>query len=202
MIKMKNILYICLVALVIAGCGINRQAQQIKALEKCTYRIVSADQITVGGADVKKLINDQDINLASLPGLALGLLRQDVPLKARLNLEVKNPTGDAASINQFEYKILINKQELADGFVNQEVNIGAGQATVVPVDMQINLYPFLSNSKVMGEINEFLKAGKGGPERKGILTLKIKPSIKVGNSLVKYPGYITIDKEVSSKILL
>lgn len=199
---MKKILYVCLVAIVIAGCGINKQTQQIKALEKCTYSIVSADQITVGGADVKKLIKDQDINLASLPGLALGLLRQDVPLKARLNLEVKNPTGDAASINQFEYKILINKQELADGFVNQEVNIGAGQATVVPVDMQINLYPFLSNSKVMQEINEFLQAGKGGPERKGILTLKIKPSIKVGNSLVKYPGYITIDKEVSSKILL
>ncbi|TCD00332.1 NDR1/HIN1-like protein [Pedobacter psychroterrae] len=199
---MRKILSGCLIAIVIAGCGINKQAQQIKALEKCTYRIISADQITVGGADVKKLIKDQDINLASLPGLALGLLRQDVPLKARLNLEVKNPTGDAASINQFEYKILINKQELADGIVNQEVNIGAGQATVVPVDMQINLYPFLSNSKVMQEINEFLQAGKGGPERKGILTLKIKPSIKVGNSVVKYPGYITIDKEVSSKILL
>jgi len=199
---MKNILYACLTAILMAGCGINKQAQQIKALEKCTYRILSADQITVAGADVKKLVKDQDINLSSLPGLALGLLRQDVPIKARLNLEVKNPTGDAASINQFEYKILINKQELADGFVNQEVNIGAGQATVVPVDMQINLYPFLSNSKVMAEIQEFLQAGKGGPERKGILTLKIKPSIKVGNSLVKYPGYITVDKEVSSKILL
>lgn len=199
---MKYIIYVCLIAVTIAGCGINKQAQQIKALEKCTYRIVSADQITVAGADIKKLINDQDINLASLPGLALGLLRQDIPLKARLNLEVKNPTGDAASINQFEYKILINTQELAEGFVNQEVNIGAGQVTVVPVDMQLNLYPFLSNSKVMQEINDFLQARKGGPEKKGILTLKIKPSIKVGNTLVKYPGYITIDKEVSSKILL
>ncbi len=199
---MKYTLYISLIVLAITGCGINKQAQQIKALEKCTYRIVSADQLSLAGADVKKIVNEGDINLASLPGLALGLLRQDVPLRARLNLEVKNPTGDAASINQFEYKILINKQELADGFVNQEVNIAAGQATVVPVDMQINLYPFLSNNKVMAEINEFLKAGKGGPEKKGILTLKIKPSIKVGNSLIKYPGYITIDKEVSSKILL
>src|SRR5690349_10295130 len=110
---MKKILLLCLTAVVISSCGINKQAQQIKALEKCTYRITSADQVTLGGADVKKIINDQDINLSSLPGLALGLLRKDVPLRARLNLEVKNPTGDDAAINEFEYKILINRQELA-----------------------------------------------------------------------------------------
>lgn len=200
---MKKILLLCLTAIVISSCGINKQTRQIKALEKCTYRITSADQITLGGADVKKMISNQEINLASLPGLALGLLRKDVPLRARLNLEVKNPTGDDAAINEFEYKILINRQELATGFVNQAMNITAGQSSIVPVDMEVNVYPFISNSKVMGEINDFIKSGKnGGPERKGILTLKIRPSVRVGGTLVKYPGFITIDKEVSSKILL
>ncbi|MDR6783151.1 hypothetical protein ABIE26_000361 [Pedobacter africanus] len=199
---MKKIFLLCLTAIVIQSCGLNRQTQQIKALEKCTYRITSADQITLGGADVKKMIGNGDVNLGSLPALALGLLRKDVPLRARLNLEVKNPTANDAAINEFEYKILINRQELATGFVNQALNVAAGQASTVPVDMEVNVYPFISNSKVMGEISDFLKSGKGGPEKKGILTLKIRPSIKVGNSLVKYPGFITIDKEVSSKILL
>lgn len=199
---MKKIFLLCLTAIVIQSCGLNRQTQQIKALEKCTYRITSADQITLGGADVKKMIGNGDVNLGSLPALALGLLRKDVPLRARLNLEVKNPTGNDAAINEFEYKILINRQELATGFVNQALNVAAGQASTVPVDMEVNVYPFISNSKVMGEIGDFLKSSKGGPEKKGILTLKIRPSIKVGNSLVKYPGFITIDKEVSSKILL
>src|SRR5690349_11116404 len=104
---MKRILLICLTAIVVSSCGINRQAQQIKALENCKYRITSAEQLTLGGADVKKMFLNGDINLTSLPGLALGLLRKDVPLRARLNLEVKNPTGDDASINEFEYKILI-----------------------------------------------------------------------------------------------
>ena len=200
---MKRIVLFSLLVVAVYGCGINKQAQQIKALEKCTYKITSADEITVGGTDVKKLFEGQEINLASLPGLAFGLLRQDVPLKARLNLEVKNPSGDDAAINQFEYKILINNADLAEGVVNQEVNVPAGQSTVVPVNMVVNLYPFVSNSKVMGQITEFMKAGKnGGAEKKGLLTLKIRPSIKVGNSLVKYPGFITIDKEISSKILL
>lgn len=199
---MRKILLVCLMAIGVAGCGINKQAQQIKALERCKYRITSADEITLAGADVKKMILNQDINLGSLPGLALGLLRRDIPLRARLNLEVKNPSGNDAAINQFEYKILINRQELASGFVNQEVNIAAGQSTVVPVDMEANIYPFISNSKVMKEITDFVQSGKNGPERKGILTLKIRPSIKVAGGLVKYPGFITIDKEVSSKILL
>jgi hypothetical protein len=200
---MKKFFLYSLLIIGVCGCGINKQAQQIKALEKCTYRITSADEITVGGTDVKKLFDGQDINLASLPGIAFGLLRQDVPLKARLNLEVKNPSADMASINQFEYKILINNADLAEGVVNQEVIVPAGQSTVVPVNMIVNLYPFVSNKKVMSEVSEFLKAGKnGGAEKKGLLTLKIRPSIKVGNSLVKYPGFITIDKEISSKILL
>lgn len=203
---MKRILLSCLTAIVISSvvssCGINKQAQQIKALEKCKYRITSAEQILVAGADVKQMVEGRDMNLAGLPGLAFGLLRKDVPLKARLNLEITNPSGNEAAINEFEYKILINDQELANGFINQAVNIAASSSTVVPVDMVVNIYPFISNNKVMGEISEFIKSSRGGPEKKGMLTLKIKPSIKVGAALVKYPGFITIDKEVSSKILL
>jgi LEA14-like dessication related protein len=199
---MKRILLVCLTAIAISGCGINKQTQQIKALEKCKYRITSAEQIMVAGTDVKKLMGGQDMNLASLPGLAFGLLRKDVPLKARLNLEITNPSGNDAAINEFEYKILINNQELANGFINQAVNVVAGGSTIVPVAMEVNIYPFISNNKVMGEISEFIKSSKGGPEKKGMLTLKIRPSIKVGAALIKYPGFITIDKEVSSKILL
>ncbi|MEJ7558393.1 MAG: LEA type 2 family protein [Pedobacter sp.] len=200
---MKRIVLFSLLIIAASSCGINRQAQQIKALEKCTYKVTSADEITVGGTDVKKLFAGQELNLASLPGLAFGLLRQDVPLKARLNLEIKNPSSEDAAINQFEYKILVNNTDLAEGVVNQEVNVPAGQSTVVPVNMIVNLYPFVSNKKVMDEIAAFVKAGKSGSaEKKGLLTLKIRPSIKVGNSLVKYPGFITIDKEISSKILL
>jgi hypothetical protein len=34
-----------------------------------------------------------------------------------------------------------------------------------------------------------------------MITIKFKPSIQSGSKLVKYPGWITINKEVSSKIL-
>ena len=199
---MKKILFICLMAFVMQGCGINKQAQQIKALEKCTYKIVSADHISVAGTDIKKLISNNNINMGSLPGLALGMLRKDIPLRANLNLEITNPTGDAAAINEFEYKVLINAQEIATGFVNQMVNVEPGQSSRVPVTVNANIYQFVSNGKIVDDVTAFFQANGSGQERKGMVTLKIRPSFKVGNTLVKYPGFITIDKEVSSKILL
>jgi hypothetical protein len=199
---MKKLIIGCLAAITLFGCGINKQAQQIKALEKCSYKILSAENVTVGGTSIKNLVDMENLNLASLPGLAFGLLRKDVPLRGKLNLEIKNPTGDDAAINEFEYKILINNQELATGFVNQEVNVARGGTTVVPVDVNLNAYNFISNKEVMNDIGKFLQAGSGKPEKTGLLTLKIRPSIRVGGALVKYPGFITIDKQISSKILL
>jgi hypothetical protein len=199
---MKKLIIGCLTAITLFGCGINKQAQQIKALEKCSYKILSAENVTVGGTDIRKLVDMDNLNLGSLPGLAFGLLRKDVPLRGKLNLEIKNPTSTEAAINEFEYQVLINNQELATGFVNQGVNVTPGSTIVVPVDVNLNAYRFISNKEVMNDIGKFLQAGSGDQERKGLLTLKIKPSIRVGNSLVKYPGFITIDKEISSKILL
>lgn len=195
---MKKLLVICVAAVTLFSCGVNKQAQQIKALEKCTYRVVSASNISVAGTDVKRLMNNQDINLGSLPALAFGLLRKDVPLRATINMEINNPAGNLAAINQFEYKILINNQELADGFVDRQISIAAGQTVTVPVAVNVNVYQFISNARVMSEISDFLRGG----DRKGLVTLKIKPSIMVGGALIKYPGYITIDKEFSSKVLL
>lgn len=198
---MKKILSICIALIVLSGCGVNKQAQQIAALEKCTYKLLSAEQITVGGTNIGSIMNLEELNLASLPGLALGLLTQDVPLKAKLNLEIKNPTTTAAAINDFEYKVLINNQELATGLVNQLVEVQPGGTTVVPVNINLNAYQFISNKQVMQDIGAFLQAGSDSTEKKGLLTLKIKPSIKVAGALVKYPGFFTIDKEISSKTL-
>ena len=199
---MNKIFLLCLLVIGASSCGINKQAQQIKALEQCDYRLNDINQITVAGTDVKKLISDQSINLVNLPALALGFLRQDIPLRANLKLEITNPSNSLAAINNFDYIILINKQELVNGTVDQRVSIEPGQTTTVPLFLNANIYQFLSNPKILDEVTKFLTSPKNGTETKGMVTIKIKPSIMVGGNLVKYPGYITIDKEVSSKILL
>lgn len=199
---MKNAIIICLLAFGISSCGINKQAQQLKALEKCDYRLLSASQITVAGTDVRKIIQDKSFNISNIPALALGYLRKDIPLKANLDLEIYNPSASTAAINNFDYIILINQQEIANGSVDQRVNVDAGQTARVPVQLQANIYQFISNGRILDDISSFLGSSASGTEKKGMVTLKIRPSIMVGGSLVKYPGFITINKEISSKILM
>jgi hypothetical protein len=192
----------CLLIVGLSACSVNKQAQQIKALEQCDYKLLDASEITIAGTDVKKLVSGQSINLMSAPALALAFLRKDIPLRANLKVEIKNPSDALAAINNFDYIILINKQELVNGTVNQKISIDAGQTTTVPLQLNANIYQFLSNEKILDDVTKFLTSASNGTESKGMLTIKIKPSILVGENLVKYPGYISIDKEVSSKILL
>lgn len=199
---MKRIITFCLAAIFLAGCGLNKQARQLEALEKCSYEISSADSIYLAGRDISAFVKNRDLNLSNVPELALALFRKNIPLKARVNLKITNPSGQSAAINQFEYIVLIKNQEIANGFVNQNVVVEPGGTTTVPVRVNSNIYSFLSNGKTMEEILDFVRGGESGAtERKGVVTIKIKPTIDVAGKLVKYPGYITVNKEVSSKIL-
>lgn len=203
MINMKNTIWLCLFTITVFSCGINRQAQQIKALEDCTYKITGIKQVSVAGTDIKQLMQQQTFSLTSLPGVALGLLRKDIPLRANLNLEITNPSGNVAAINQFEYKILVNNTDLAQGIVNQNVSIAQGQTVTVPVQLVSNIYGLISNGNVFNDIVKAAQKGSSSKEEKlGLLTIKIKPTFMLGNTPVKYPGYITINKDISSKILL
>ena len=199
---MKRLVLLGMVALFVSGCGLNKQARLLEAFEKCTYEINSADSVYVAGRDVSKLIRNRTFELRNIPELALALFRRNIPLSAKVNLTINNPTSRTAAINQFEYIVLIKGQELANGFINQRVSIEPGGTTTVPVRVNSNIYYFLSNGKTMEEVIDFLRGGESGAtEKKGMVSIRIKPTIEIGNKLVKYPGYISIDKEISSKIL-
>ncbi len=199
---MKKLLAISVAAILLSGCGLNKQARLIEALEKCTYEIVSADSVYLAGRDISGLIRNKSVELNNISGLALAIFRKNIPLQATVNLKIDNPTSNLAAINQFEYIVLIKSQEIARGFVTERVSIIPNGSTIVPVRVNSNIYRFLANGKTMQEVLDFLKGGENGaPEKKGLVTIKFKPTIEVGNKLIKYPGYITINKEVSSKIL-
>lgn len=198
----KKLIWLSCLAVILSSCGINKQAKQLQTLEDCIYEIRSADSIYVAGKDISKMISNNAINIGSMPEFAWAYLQKDIPLKARINLKIKNPTQQDAAINRFEYQVLVKGQQLANGLVNQKVSIAAGDSIIVPVSVNANIYQILSNGNTMQEIIDFMKGGNdAATERKGILTLKIRPSIAIGDNLVNYPGFITIEKEVSSKIL-
>lgn len=198
---MKKIILLAVVAFTFVQCGVNKQLAQLKAFEDCKYELVSADSIYIANINVKDVIEKNDVNLAKAPKLALALLRRNVPLDAKLNLQISNPSGSVAAINQFEYKILIKNQELASGFVNQNISVAPGGGKVlVPVRISSNIYHLLADDKTQRALADFFD--KPNNDRKSILTIKVRPTMDMANRKVNFPGFITIDKEITKKILL
>lgn len=188
---------ICLIVFLMAGCGVNRQKAQIENLSKCKYELEAVDSLMLAGTSFKNVMQDGELNLSALPGLAIAMLRRDVPMEANLKLKVTNPTAKKAAINKFQYKIAFQQTDLAEGEVEQKLSIDPNQSAVVPIKIKMNLYESLKSDG----IQDFLKALGSNSGNKGVLTLKIKPAITIAGQSFYYPGYITIDKEVSQKLL-
>lgn len=186
--------------LVLAACGINQQAKQIKALEQCKFEVKRVDSVFLAGADVMNMVKSGNINVNSMGGVAMGMLRKEVPLKGVLHLKITNPTTNLAGINQFQYQLLMKDRQLATGLVNQQVKIKPGESIEVPVLIDANIYGLLSNGSVIQEVMDFVSGSN--PKQESLLTIKLKPTVAIGNKTINYPGWITFDRKVTRDMLL
>lgn len=196
-----------IIPVLFSQCGINRQVQQAKGLSKSRYAVRSADSITIAGYDIqvfKDIRQLEDVNPLNYPAVATGLLRKDIPFKGNINLEIVNPTSDTAAINQFDYRLLLAGNEFATGTVQRRVAVppGGGKA-LVAIPVNANAYGLIAN---LGTRKAFIDlignlAGSKQTEPSRI-TLKIRPTLMLGNKSVQYPGFIDIEKEVTRDLLL
>ncbi len=186
-------------------CGVNRQITEAKTLGDCTYAISSADSIYLAGIDVRQLRDlSGPTDLIKYPQLGLALLRKNVPLDVRINLGITNPTNRLAGLNQLEYRVLLKGNELANGFLNQRIEVAPGGGrTTVPIRLSTNAYQLITDEKTRDSFVDLVRNLAGAQDAKATrVTIKIKPTLALGNKQINYPGYITIDQDVTNKILL
>ncbi|GAB3703730.1 hypothetical protein GCM10027592_34160 [Spirosoma flavus] len=203
---MKKTLVLVLLALplLFSRCGVNKQISQAKALGDCRYNIVSADSVYLAGIDIREFRKLEDLNVARFPRLATGLLTRNVPLDARINLDITNNTNKLAGINQLEYRVLLAGQELFNGFLNQRIEVQPGGGkTRVPIKLNTNAYQLITDAKTRDAFTQLVQNLSGSSNSQpSKLTIKIKPTLSLGSKAINYPGYITIDQEVTNKILM
>ena len=196
---MKNritIIYLTIGIGFLTACGVNKQVNMLTALEKCKYEVVSADSVYLAGTDVARLAQNNTIDLTSAPALAFAYLQRSLPFKATLNLSVKNPGTNVAGINQFQYILMLKDKELTTGTINQVIRVEPGSSTVVPIKIATDIFPFVSTSANRKAVADFFSSKE---EKKAAFTLKIKPTLLLGNEKVQFPGYISLDKVVTNK---
>ena len=193
--KRTNISILCcvLVGLLLTGCAINKN--QIDALSKFNYTVESLQDVRLAGRNMDIFTGKDGVNISALPGIAVAMLRQDLPLEARINMKVSNPTTTTTKINSFKYLIEIQGKPMFEGTVDENLHLSTGESTVVPLTFKANIFGTAKENGVENVLNElFTRKGEG------FLVLKIKPSIKIGNSNIYYPGYITVDRNLAKSI--
>ncbi|SFS38388.1 LEA type 2 family protein [Sphingobacterium wenxiniae] len=188
-----NLVLIVLATLLFSGCAL--QKGQVEALAKCDYSVQSLQDVRLAGRGVESFVGQNGVNMSSLPGIAMAMLRKDLPLEAMVNMKVSNPNATTTGINSFKYLIEIQGKPMFEGTVNQNVRLATGESTVVPLTFKANLFGAAEEKGLDNVLNEiFTRQGEG------FLVLKIKPSIKIGNQNIYYPGYITVDKNLAKSI--
>lgn len=193
--KKINLLIVAIGILLMSGCATNYRAQ-INALGHYDYNVTSVDQIFIVGRDINSFDTKNGASLSAVPGIAFGILRKDLPLKARVNLQISNPTNTVADINEFKYIIELYGKPLFEGSIDKNIKLAKGESMIVPLTFSANIFGVANEQGFDKILNDIFTRNSTA-----FFALKIKPSIKIGNKNIFYPGYITVDKDLGKGII-
>jgi len=183
---------------IFTSCNVMRQAKEMKMLSKCEFRINSVTDIYLDGINVSRIQKISAIMPMDMLRLTNAVLNSELPLNFNLNLEVKNPNEQAASLNRLEWILFIDGLQMLQGTISEKFTILAGETGMLPVQIGLNLAEVLSDERS----DKLIDFGLGLAEDTGEttrVTLKLKPSIMVGQRNIMYPGWIEVRNEFTAQ---
>lgn len=194
---MKYLILLFTAISIFSSCEIKEQADELRAMEKCTYEVVSADSVRIAGRDIGRFVKNGKLNLIEAPSLALAFFQQKVPLSGILNLKITNPGSKDAGVNNLEYKIFIKGVEIITGSIDQKIVVPAnGESSVVPIKIDKDIYPLLASQSNQQAVQDFFGSQT---EKYADVIFKVRPSFMVGSKKVDYPNFISINTKLSNK---
>jgi hypothetical protein len=183
------------------GCGISEQVQQAKAFKGADIRLASVEQITLAGVEVSNLRKATDISTLDQARIAAAYATGNLPLRMRVNLEVKNTSSETAALNAFDYIALLDGKEVATGRSTERIEVAPNGVTLAPLNLTSNLREVLGEQA--GTVMSLLGVGLSNQDQKPLhLTLRLKPTFVTSSGRTISPtGYVNLEKEFTVKDL-
>lgn len=172
-----------------------RTIREVKNLAQCEFSTTTIENLRLANVSVQDVSEIAEINPLEIAGILRSVSQKTLPLSFVVNINISNPNEKLAALNYLEWIAEIDKVEIAKGIVNQRYEIAAGQSIVMPLQIGSDLYKIFSQKEGRDLIGKALGI-KDDENRPKNLSLRVKPSISVGKSYVKYPGYITVSKKL------
>jgi hypothetical protein len=190
-----------------SGCATLQQIQDTLAnIKRLQFKLDSVAPGSLAGINLSGISAPTQLGLQDGLKLAKAFSQKSLPLSWTLNVAAVNPndgTGGsprkAALLRALAWTLKIDEKETISGDIPNPIEIpGTGQATIIPLQMSLDLYQFFSDRGYEEVLKLALAIGgqKGSTAR---LTLAAVPTVSVAGIDVKYPGEINIvDKEFTN----
>lgn len=180
------------------SCDVLEQFVKMSNLAKCEFRLYSIKNLTLAGINVQNIKSMSNLGVMDAAKLSTAYLNKSLPLTFTLNVQAKNPNSAPAGMNRFEWILAIDNQDLLNGAVAQNVNIGAnGGVATIPLSISLDLVKLYKNQSLenLAKLVFNLSGQNDTPNR---ITMKIKPTIYVNNVAIQYPDYINVSTNFTS----
>lgn len=181
--------------------GLNRQQQQGQNFKDCTFALQAIEQATLGGVDVANVRSAADLSVADRARILAAYGTGALPLNMRVNLQVTNPNSELAALNAFDYKVLVDGNEIATGATTQRIEVPANSTAIATLPISADARKVVANggAEALGGFALGLADRNRQPTR---VTIAVRPSVKFLGATIKSPNYITINKDVTARQLL
>jgi len=184
-----------MLAVIMVSCSVLEQANEMKTFAKCEFRLKNMQDVTLAGVDVTDVDQFSDLSYSEATNITMTTVKGKLPLYFILNVEVRNPNPEKASMNRFLWDLFIDDIKITSGKVIKDVKVPPdGGIAVMPIEVSIDLFEVLTGESADAVANFAINlSGSGGtPSR---VKLRAKPTVNVGTTQVKYPGFFTIEEE-------
>ncbi|MDZ7344643.1 MAG: hypothetical protein ONA90_09045 [candidate division KSB1 bacterium] len=199
--------FLVIVVVAASGCAVVQQMQDaLVNVRRLQFKLDSVMPGSLAGVNLAKVSEPTNLSVQDGLKLATAFAQKSLPLSWTLNVAAVNPndgTGGSpkktATLTSLSWILKIEETETIAGNIASPIDIpGTGEATIIPLQMTLDLYEFFGDRGYKDVLHLALAiAGQKGSASR--LALVATPEVEVGGIKLKYPGQITIvDKEFTN----
>jgi hypothetical protein len=196
-----------IVLMALSGCATLQQIQDtLVNIKRLQFKLDSVAPGSLAGINLATVDSPTKLSIPDGLKLVNAFRQKALPLSMTLNVAAKNPndgTGGSpqksALLKALAWTLKIDGKETISGDIPNPIEVpGTGQATIIPLQMSLDLYKFFSDQGYESLLNLALAvAGQKGSTAR--ITLTAVPTVSVAGMALKYPGQVEIvDKEFTN----
>lgn len=185
----RGILVVLIFTITLISCdSLQKGLMSSYNMVNCEYSYKSISGLSISGINVSN-----GLSLTAIPKITsiLSGTATSIPMDFTLNLNVKNPNQSEALMNGLQYIISIDDIQFTTGSINKTLSIASGQTQILPLSIGFDLATLMKGDS-KDAVVEIAKNFAGIGSKKSNVTIKLKPSFNVGNSLITSPIYIPV----------